>query len=90
MSIKLCPKCHVVRNLVMSISTRVTSGPRGKLKQIRTKLFHCETCKSLVCSEDIEPLDEAGRSNGSASMFSTNVPVDKTRVEQLIEEVVRS
>ena len=64
MSIKLCPKCHVVRNMVMSISTRVTSGPRGKLKQIRTKLFHCETCKSFVCSEDIEILEEAGRSNG--------------------------
>ena len=64
MSIKLCPKCHVVRNMVMSISTRVTSGHRGKLKQIRTKLFHCETCNSFVCSEDIEILEEAGRSNG--------------------------
>jgi len=63
MSIKLCPKCHVVRNMVMSISTRVTSRPRGKLKQIRTKLFHCETCKSFVCSEDIEILEEAGVRN---------------------------
>jgi hypothetical protein len=64
MSITLCPRCHAVRNMVMSTSTRMITGPDGKVKEIRTKLFHCDTCNSFVCSEDIEILEEAGRSNG--------------------------
>jgi len=53
-SIKLCPRCHAVRNMVVTTSIRMTTGPKGKLKQIRTKLFHCETCNSFVHSEDTD------------------------------------
>lgn len=60
MSSELCPRCHVVRNMVMATSTRVTTGPKGKLNKILTKLFHCEACNSFVRSEDIEPREEAG------------------------------
>ena len=60
MSSELCARCHAVRSMVMTTSTRVTTGPEGKPNKIRTRLFHCETCNSFVRSEDIEPLKEAG------------------------------
>jgi len=59
MSSELCPRCHAVRNMVMTTSTRVTTGPGGKLNKIQTKLFHCETSNFFVRSEDIEPREEA-------------------------------
>jgi len=62
MSSELCPRCHAVRNMVMTTSTRVTTGPAGKLNKIRTKLFRCETCNSFVRSEDIETREKAGSS----------------------------
>ena len=59
MSSELCPRCHALRNMVMTTSTRVTTGPGGRLNKIRTKLFHCETCNSFVRGEDTEPREEA-------------------------------
>jgi hypothetical protein len=62
MSSELCPICHAVRNMVMTTSTRVTTGPKRKPNKIRTKSFHCETCNSFVRSEDIQTRQEAGSS----------------------------
>ncbi|MBN1841497.1 MAG: hypothetical protein JW883_04335 [Deltaproteobacteria bacterium] len=58
MSSELCPRCHAVRNMVMTTYARVITGPGGKLKKVRTDLFHCETCHAFVRSEDIEPHEE--------------------------------
>ena len=63
MSIKLCPRCYAVRNMLLTTSTRTTTGPDGKVKEIRTNLFYCDTCNSFIGSEDIEFLEDFRRSS---------------------------
>ena len=58
MSSELCPRCHAVRNMVMTTCARLITGPGGKVKKLRTNLFHCETCIAFVRSEDIQPHEE--------------------------------
>jgi hypothetical protein len=59
MSSELCPRCHAVRNMLMTTYTRVITGPGGKLSKIRTNSFRCETCNAFVRSEDMEFREEA-------------------------------
>ena len=66
MSIKLCLKCQAVRNMMLTTSTRTTTGADGKMKEIRRNLFYCHTCNSFVGSEDIEFLEDFRRLSGPA------------------------
>ena len=76
MSIKLCLRCHAVRNMVMTTTTRTTTEPDGKVKEIRTNLFYCDTCNSFVGSEDIEFLEDFRRLSGpvNKSMYQMSRP----------------
>ena len=76
MSIKLCLRCQAVRNMVLTTSTRTTTGPDGKVKEIRTNLFYCDTCNSFVDSEDIEFLEDFRRFSGpvNKSMYQMSRP----------------
>jgi len=51
----MCPRCHAVRNMVITVSTSVTRGVDGMLSKSRDRLFHCETCNAFVRSEHSEP-----------------------------------
>ena len=76
MSIKLCLKCHAVRDMVMTTSTRTTTGPDGEVKEIRTNFFYCDACKSFVGSEDIEFPEDFRRLSGpvNKSMYQMTRP----------------
>ena len=51
MSDELCPRCGVVRNLILSTSEDKLTDQAGKMILIITKTYHCESCHSFVRSE---------------------------------------
>jgi hypothetical protein len=53
-SSEFCPKCRALRNIVVSVSRRERVGSDGNPGEIRTRNYHCETCRSLLRSEEIE------------------------------------
>ena len=61
---------------MLTTSTRTTTGPDGKVKEIRTNLFYCDTCNSFVDSEDIEFLEDFRRFSGpvNKSMYQMSRP----------------
>ena len=51
---EMCPQCKAIREMKKSVSTRQVTGSDGKIREIRTTSFHCETCGIFVRSEDEE------------------------------------
>jgi hypothetical protein len=54
MSNEFCPKCRALRNIVVSVSRRKQVGSDGNPGEILTRDYYCETCRSLLRSEEIE------------------------------------
>ncbi len=49
-----CPRCRASRNVsVQSISRRVTT-PDGQVRSVRTRSYHCGSCRQFIRSEDVE------------------------------------
>ena len=49
-----CPRCRASRNVsVQSISRRVTT-PDGEVRRVRTRSYHCASCRQFIRSEDVE------------------------------------
>ena len=52
-----CPRCRASRNVsVQSISRRVTTpdGEVRSVRSVRTRSYHCASCRQFIRSEDVE------------------------------------
>ncbi len=54
MSRELCPKCKMIRDMVISTSHRQKIDAEGKVHHIRTTNHHCAACGVFVRSVDSE------------------------------------
>lgn len=53
----MCPKCHAIRNLRVSVEHHQTLNKDGTIVEMEISTAHCETCGSFVSCEDqqVEP-----------------------------------
>lgn len=49
-----CPHCRAITNLSASITLRTNPGPDGKMETLISRIYHCESCRSFIRSEDDE------------------------------------
>lgn len=53
MSVDICPKCGILRDMIESTCEREETNNNGDVVKIITKSFHCSFCNCFVNSEDI-------------------------------------
>ena len=49
-----CPHCMAVNNLGVSISLRTITAPGGTTETLISRMYHCESCRSFIRSEEDE------------------------------------
>lgn len=47
-----CPSCRTIRNMRVSKFRDKQTDSKGKIKEILTKTYHCESCGSFVRCEN--------------------------------------
>lgn len=53
MANELCPRCGVIKNMIISTSKTKMTDFNGKKENVETKTFHCEACNSFLRSEEV-------------------------------------
>jgi hypothetical protein len=52
MASQFCPRCEVVRDMVVTIYKVNKKVEEGKIVRIVTSYYHCLTCNAFVYTED--------------------------------------
>ncbi|MCK4283459.1 MAG: hypothetical protein KAX44_04010 [Candidatus Brocadiae bacterium] len=58
MSMELCRRCGVLRNVCVTTSRRTVVQPDGTTIEVETRAYHCETCNTFIRSEDVKEADD--------------------------------
>ena len=53
MSIELCPKCRLVRNMKVTKTKSTKKDSRGNVIVVKIFSYHCQECNTFVRSEEI-------------------------------------
>ena len=54
MSPEYCPNCRASRNVSVQSTSRRVSLPDGEVRSVRTRSYHCGSCRQFIRSEEIE------------------------------------
>ena len=54
MSSEYCPHCRSARNVSVETTRRRVTLPEGGVRSVRTRSYHCSTCRGFIRSEEIE------------------------------------
>ncbi len=54
MNPEYCPRCRASRNVSVQSTSRRVTLPDGEVRSVRTRSYHCASCRRFIRSEEIE------------------------------------
>lgn len=54
MSSEYCPHCRAARSVSVATTSRHETLPDGGVRPVRTRSYHCSTCRRFIRSEEVD------------------------------------
>ncbi len=54
MNPEYCPRCRASRNVSVLTTRRRVTLPGGGVRPVRTRSYHCSSCRQFIRSEEVE------------------------------------
>ena len=54
MNPEYCPRCRATRNISVQSTRRRVTLPDGEVRPVRTRSYHCASCRQFIRSEEVE------------------------------------